>query len=68
MTGKIDVDDRQARHTRGFRRFDADLVGECGHMLINQKILSNFSFGRTTQTFVAFSLQKLAAQGAVSPF
>ena len=28
--------DRAARHTRGFRRFDADLGGECGHLLINK--------------------------------
>ena len=49
--------DRAARHTAGgFRRFDADLVGECGHLLIIQKILSNSPFGRTTQTVVAFDL------------
>jgi hypothetical protein len=49
--------DRAARHTRGFRRFDADLGGECGHLLINQKILSNSPYGRTTQTVVAFQRQ-----------
>ena len=60
--------DRAARHTRGFRRFDTDFGGECGHLLINQEILSNSPFGRTTQTVVAFQLQEAAAQGAVSLF
>ena len=49
--------DQAARHARGFRRFDADLAGECGHLLINQEILSNSPFGRTTQTVVAFQRQ-----------
>ena len=60
--------DRAARHAGRFRRFDSDSGGECGHLLINKKILSNSPFGRTTQTVVAFYLQELAAQGAVSPF
>jgi hypothetical protein len=51
------VIDLAARHTRGFRRFDADLGGECGHLLINKEILSNSPFGRTTQTVVAFQRQ-----------
>ena len=49
--------DLAARHTRGFRRFDTDLAGECGHLLINKEILSNSPFGRTTQTVVAFQRQ-----------
>jgi hypothetical protein len=49
--------DHVAQHTRGFRQFDADFGGECGHLLINQEILSNSPFGRTTQTVVAFQRQ-----------
>ena len=49
--------DRAARHTRGFRQFNTDFGGECGHLLINQEILSNSPFGRTTQTVVAFQRQ-----------
>jgi hypothetical protein len=49
--------DRAARHAGGFRRFDADFAGECGHLLINQETLSNSPFGRTTQTVVAFQRQ-----------
>jgi hypothetical protein len=37
-------------------------------MRINQEILSNSPCERTTQTGVAFNLQELATQGAVSPF
>jgi hypothetical protein len=47
--------------------FDADLGGGCGHLLINKEF-SNSRFGRTTQTVVAFHLQEVRAQGAVSPF
>jgi hypothetical protein len=28
--------DRAARHAGGFRRFDPDSGGECGHLLINK--------------------------------
>jgi hypothetical protein len=49
--------DQAARHAGGFCRFDADFEGECGHLLINQQILSNSPFGRTTQTVVAFQRQ-----------
>jgi hypothetical protein len=49
--------DRAAQHAGGFRRFDADLEGKCGHMLIDQEILSSSPFGRTTQTLVAFHRQ-----------
>ena len=31
--GPVDMD---AWHTRRFRRFDADLEGKCGHLLINK--------------------------------
>jgi hypothetical protein len=68
LTGPAYEIDWAARYTRGFRRFDSDLGGEYGHLLINKKILSNSPFGRTTQTGVAFHLHELAAQGAVSPF
>ena len=60
--------DLAAWHTRGFRRFDADLAGEYGHLLINKGIFSNSPFGGTTQKFVAFNLQELAARGAVNLF
>jgi hypothetical protein len=60
--------ERAARHAGRFRRFDSDSGGECGHLLINKKILSNSPFGKTTQTVVAFHLHELAAQGGVSPF
>jgi len=60
--------DQAARHAGGFCRFDADFEGECGHLLINQQILSNSPFGRTTQTVVAFDIQELAAQGGRQPF
>jgi hypothetical protein len=46
--------DRAARHMRGFRRFNVDFGGGCGHMLINQETLSSSPFVRTTQTVVAF--------------
>jgi hypothetical protein len=36
LAGTRGVVDRDARHTRGFRQFDADVVGECGHLLINK--------------------------------
>jgi hypothetical protein len=68
LTGTRGVIDRHARQTRGFRRFNADLGGECGHLLINKEILSKSPFGRTTQSVVAFHRQELAAQGAVSTF
>ena len=55
-----------ARHTRGFRQFDAYFGGECGHLVINKKVLSNSPFERNTQMVVAFQLQEVAAQGAVS--
>jgi hypothetical protein len=35
LTGTRGAVDRDTRHTRGFRRFDADLGGECGHLPIN---------------------------------
>jgi hypothetical protein len=62
------VVDRHARHTRGFRRFDADLECECGHLLINKEILLNSPFGRTTQTIVAFDLQSWQHKGPSALF
>jgi hypothetical protein len=36
LTSTRGVLDQHARQTRGFRRFDADLGGECGHLLIEK--------------------------------
>jgi hypothetical protein len=69
QTRKIDIIDRQisARSTGAAAHARIPPI-RCGFRRINQEILSNSPFERTTQTVVAFNLQELATQGAVSPF